>query len=113
MSDVEEEWPLPVAPPKKVEPAKSKQLVTIGDRLFRAGNTRRAEERYEQAVRAKDGAQTVGIQDDAAGMSRATSSEADSIEGLMRTRKRNRNFIGRRRWNTTVRCYRAMAAALK
>jgi len=42
----------PVAPPKKAEPAKARQLVTIGDRLFRAGNTRRAEERYEQAVRA-------------------------------------------------------------
>jgi len=37
---------------KKADPAKASQLVTIGDRLHRAGNTRRAEERYEQAARA-------------------------------------------------------------
>jgi hypothetical protein len=42
----------PAPPAKKAEPAKSNQLVKIGDRLFRVGNTRRAEERYEQAVRA-------------------------------------------------------------
>ncbi len=51
--------PMPVAPlsrPKVVpvrrtEPAKSAQLVTIGDRLFRAGNSKRAADRYEQAKR--------------------------------------------------------------
>lgn len=37
---------------KKSEPEKSKQLVTVGDRLFRAGNNRRAAERYEQAAKA-------------------------------------------------------------
>ncbi|WP_406696534.1 tetratricopeptide repeat protein [Singulisphaera sp. Ch08] len=37
---------------KKVDPARVSQLVTFGDRLFRGGNTRKAEERYEQAVRA-------------------------------------------------------------
>ena len=38
--------------PKRGDPERSKQLVTVGDRLFRAGNIRRAAERYEQASRA-------------------------------------------------------------
>jgi len=42
----------PPARAKRPDPARSAQLVTLGDRLFRAGNTRKAEERYEQAVRA-------------------------------------------------------------
>jgi tetratricopeptide (TPR) repeat protein len=42
----------PAPPAKKADPGKSAQLVTIGDRLFRAGNLKRAGERYEQAVRA-------------------------------------------------------------
>jgi hypothetical protein len=37
---------------RKVEKVKGQQLVTIGDRLFRAGNVKRAEERYEQAAKA-------------------------------------------------------------
>lgn len=37
---------------RKPDAAKATQLVTVGDRLFRAGNTRRAAERYEQAARA-------------------------------------------------------------
>jgi hypothetical protein len=37
---------------KKPDPAKATQLVTVGDRLFRADNLRRAVERYEQAIRA-------------------------------------------------------------
>jgi hypothetical protein len=48
--------PPPAAPelakPKKADPTRAKQLVTFGDRLFRAGNYHRAAERYEQAVRA-------------------------------------------------------------
>ncbi len=44
--------PLPVIRAKKADPAKSTQLVTIGDRLFRAGNLKRASERFDQAVRA-------------------------------------------------------------
>jgi predicted Zn-dependent protease len=44
--------PRVAAPQKKADPAKANQLVTVGDRLFRAGNVRRAAERYEQAVRA-------------------------------------------------------------
>jgi tetratricopeptide (TPR) repeat protein len=43
---------VPVARPARSDPAKAAQLVTIGDRLFRAGNTKRAAERYEQAARA-------------------------------------------------------------
>lgn len=49
---------VPVARPqagvakRKVDPARAAQLVTFGDRLFRGGNTRKAEERYEQAARA-------------------------------------------------------------
>jgi len=37
---------------KKADPARAIQLTTYGDRLFRGGNTRKAEERYEQAARA-------------------------------------------------------------
>ncbi len=37
---------------KRSDPAKQGQLVTIGDRLFRAGNLKRASERYDQAVKA-------------------------------------------------------------
>jgi len=37
---------------KRVDPERAKQLVTFGDRLFRGGNTKRAEERYEQAIKA-------------------------------------------------------------
>jgi tetratricopeptide (TPR) repeat protein len=44
--------PQPGAAKKKADPARAAQLVTFGDRLFRAGNTRKAEERYQQAVRA-------------------------------------------------------------
>jgi tetratricopeptide (TPR) repeat protein len=52
-------WPNPNGMPakapakgKKAEPGKAKQLATIGDRLFRAGNLHRAAERYEQALNA-------------------------------------------------------------
>ncbi len=45
-----------VDPPKRAparpDPAKAEGLVTIGDRLFRAGNIKRAAERYEQARKA-------------------------------------------------------------
>ena len=45
--------PGPAAPKaKRNDPARAEQLVTIGDRLFRAGNTRRAADRYEQAAHA-------------------------------------------------------------
>lgn len=52
--------PAPVARPARVvpvrarrsDPAKAEQLVTIGDRLFRAGNVKKASERFEQAARA-------------------------------------------------------------
>jgi hypothetical protein len=53
--------PLPVrrAPARVAEPVakksdteKGSKLVTYGDRLFRAGNTHKAQERYEQAARA-------------------------------------------------------------
>lgn len=43
---------LPGAAKKKVDPGRASQLVTFGDRLFRGGNTRKAEERYQQAARA-------------------------------------------------------------
>ena len=36
---------------KASDPARSEQLTTLGDRLFRAGNFKRAEERYLQAIR--------------------------------------------------------------
>jgi tetratricopeptide (TPR) repeat protein len=47
-------WPEPGNPakPRKTDPTRSGQLVTIGDRLFRAGNLHRAAERYEQAMNA-------------------------------------------------------------
>jgi tetratricopeptide (TPR) repeat protein len=37
---------------KPADPARSAQLTTLGDRLFRAGNLKKAEERYLQAMRA-------------------------------------------------------------
>jgi tetratricopeptide (TPR) repeat protein len=40
----------------RIDPGKTSQLVTIGDRLFRAKNLKRAEERYEQAARSDPGA---------------------------------------------------------
>lgn len=39
-------------PRKMGDPARAGQLTTYGDRLFRAGNTRRAAERFDQAARA-------------------------------------------------------------
>jgi cytochrome c-type biogenesis protein CcmH/NrfG len=42
----------PPAGAKRSDPARSNQLITVGDRLFRAGNHKRAEERYQQALRA-------------------------------------------------------------
>jgi len=42
----------PPAAAKRTDPARSNQLMTVGDRLFRAGNLKRAEERYQQALRA-------------------------------------------------------------
>jgi tetratricopeptide (TPR) repeat protein len=51
--EMAERWQgAPAKPAKRSDPERSNQLVTIGNRLFRAGNTRRAGERYEQAVRA-------------------------------------------------------------
>jgi hypothetical protein len=47
--------PQPAANPpaaKRSDPARSEQLTTVGDRLFRAGNSKKAKERYEQAARA-------------------------------------------------------------
>ena len=37
---------------KAADSARSAQLVTVGDRLLRAGNLKKAEERYQQAMRA-------------------------------------------------------------
>src|SRR6185312_9467490 len=37
---------------KRGDPEKSSELATLGDRLFRAGNLKRASERYDQAIRA-------------------------------------------------------------
>ena len=34
------------------DPARANQSITVGDRLFRAGNLKKAEERYQQALRA-------------------------------------------------------------
>jgi len=49
--EMAERWQgLPPKPAKRTDPARSNQLVTVGDRLFRAGNSRRAAERYEQAA---------------------------------------------------------------
>ena len=54
--DVLPQEPLPLArepsKPKRTDPGRSGQLVTIGDRLFRTGNLHRAAERYEQALNA-------------------------------------------------------------
>lgn len=47
--------PVP-AKPRRVDPGKGAQFVTIGDRLFRAKNFQKAGERYEQAVRANPSA---------------------------------------------------------
>jgi tetratricopeptide (TPR) repeat protein len=41
-----------VARPAKADPTKAGQLLTIGDRLFRVGNVKRAAERFEQAAKA-------------------------------------------------------------
>jgi len=41
----------PAAPKAPASPAKISQVITFGDRLFRAGNIKRAEERYEQALK--------------------------------------------------------------
>jgi tetratricopeptide (TPR) repeat protein len=41
-----------VADAKRSDPTRSGQLTTLGDRLFRAGNLKRARERFEQAARA-------------------------------------------------------------
>lgn len=47
--------PVPTTPPtrvvKKADRDRAELLTTYGDRLFRAGNLKRAEERYEQAAR--------------------------------------------------------------
>ena len=40
---------------RKIDKVKGQQLVTIGDRLFRAGNTKRAEERFGQAAKTSPG----------------------------------------------------------
>jgi hypothetical protein len=40
---------------KRGDPVRAGQLITIGDRMFRAGNLRKAEERYQQAVRTAPG----------------------------------------------------------
>jgi hypothetical protein len=37
---------------KTADPARAAQLITVGDRLLRAGNLKKAEERYTQAMRA-------------------------------------------------------------
>ncbi|MFI5459212.1 MAG: tetratricopeptide repeat protein [Isosphaerales bacterium] len=37
---------------KRGDPVRAGQLITIGDRLFRAGNLKKAEERYQQSMRA-------------------------------------------------------------
>jgi len=37
---------------KRSDPVRAGQLITIGDRLFRAGNLKKAEDRYQQAARA-------------------------------------------------------------
>lgn len=38
-------------PTKRPDPARATHYLTLGDRLFRAGNNHKAEERYEQALR--------------------------------------------------------------
>jgi hypothetical protein len=42
--------------PKPDDPARASQYVTLGDRLFRNGNLKRATDRYEQALHANPGA---------------------------------------------------------
>jgi hypothetical protein len=42
----------PPANAKRSDAARATQLMTFGDRMFRAGNMKKAEERYQQAVRA-------------------------------------------------------------
>ena len=44
--------PVPARPKVRVEPTKADTYVTLGDNLFRAGNTHRAEQRYLQALQA-------------------------------------------------------------
>jgi tetratricopeptide (TPR) repeat protein len=45
--------PAPAPDPEpRSDPGRSNKLMTVGDRLFRAGNFKRAEERYQQALRA-------------------------------------------------------------
>jgi hypothetical protein len=46
---------------RKADPARAEQLQTFGDRMFRAGNTHRASERYEQALRADPSAASVRV----------------------------------------------------
>jgi tetratricopeptide (TPR) repeat protein len=46
---------------RKTDPARAEQLQTFGDRMFRVGNTRRAADRYEQALRADPGAASVRV----------------------------------------------------
>lgn len=45
--------PNPIQPrPRRANPPRAKELTDIGDRSFRAGNTKRAEEKYNLAVKA-------------------------------------------------------------
>jgi tetratricopeptide (TPR) repeat protein len=46
----------PQAQPVHNDPVRSKQLDTIGDRLFRSGNLKRAAERFDQAMHANPNA---------------------------------------------------------
>jgi hypothetical protein len=51
--NIAERWPRHEEKPRAPsDPKRATQLMTIGDRLFRAGNLKKAEERYQQAVRA-------------------------------------------------------------
>ncbi len=52
--DIAARWPHEAEKPARApsDPKRANQLMTIGDRLFRAGNLKKAEERYQQAVRA-------------------------------------------------------------
>ena len=43
--------PMPNVNVQHGDPVRAGQRVTVGDRLFRAGNTKKAEERYQQATR--------------------------------------------------------------
>jgi hypothetical protein len=42
---------MPNAIPRQSDPARARERVTVGDRLLRAGNVKKAEERYQQATR--------------------------------------------------------------